>query len=399
MAFCLPGWAESCEELANLPLPHAKISGAAVVRDRGSIAQVSQKVGDLPPFCRVDVVVTPVPDSQIRVEVWMPVEGWKGKFEGTGSGGFAGSIQYWGLADGVRRGYAVADTDMGTAPSTGEIGDALIGHPERWTDWGMRATHEMKEVSKAIVRAYYGRAQQFAYFNDCSTGGEQGLMEARCYPEDYDGIVSGAPANNRTHLDMAILWNFAMSEGPPPTRIPTSKLPMLERAVLTECAAQKAAPADASLSRDPAACHWDPQVLACKAGDGPDCLTAERVAAAKEIYAGPTDPVTHASIYPGAEPGSESGWSSFVPRDGSAPFGGVFRWVFGPQWKWRSFDFNRDVATMDARLAPVLNATDPDLSSFKRDSHKLILYDGWADWLVPSRESLLYYDSVVHANA
>jgi feruloyl esterase len=288
---------------------------------------------------------------------------------------------------------------MGTAPSTGGDADALIGHPEKWKDWGARATHEMTLTAKEIVRAYYQKPPQRAYFNGCSTGGEQGLMEAQRYPDDYDGIVSGAPAHNRTRLHMAILWNYVQSEGPPETRIPVSKLPMLGDAVLRACAAEKAAPVDAFLSLDPAACHWNPEVLMCKAGDKPDCLTAEQVQTAKKIYAGPRNSVTGASIYPGVEPGSEFGWGSFIPRDGNAPYGALFRWVFGPQWSWQSFDFNRGVAIVDERLAPVLNATNPDLTAFKAAGHKLILFHGWADWLVPARESLNYYQSAVSANA
>lgn len=399
LALCPRAWAGPCEDLVKLQLPHAKITLAAVEKSYGPIAQVSASMRDLPAFCRVDVLLTPTADSDIHVEIWMPLNGWNGKFEGTGSGGFAGSIQYWGMAEGLRRGYAVANTDMGTSPSTGLDGDALIGHPAKWTDWGMRATHAMTIAAKAIIQAYYRRPLQHAYFDGCSTGGEQGLMEAQRYPEDYDGIVSGAPANNRTRLHMAILWNFAVSDGPPETRIPAEKLSMLADAVLHACAAQKAAPTDAFLSLDPAGCHWNPEVLACKTGDRPDCLTAEQVATAKKIYAGPRNAVTRAAIYPGVEPGSESGWGGFVPENGSAPYGSLFKWVFGAQWKWQSFDFNHDVATVDARLGPVLNATSTDLSAFKAEGHKLILYHGWADWLVPPRESLNYYEDVMDANA
>jgi feruloyl esterase len=392
-------YAEACGDLLKLQISHAKITRAAVEQGDGPIAQVSESMRDLPPFCRVSAVLTPTLDSSIQVEVWMPVEKWNGRFEGTGSGGFAGSVQYWGLADGLRRGYAVANTDMGTAPSTGGNADSLIGHPEKWTDWGRRATHEMTVAAKEIIRAYYQRPPQHSYFNGCSTGGEQGLMEAQRYPDDYDGIVSGAPAHNRTRLHMAILWNFVVSDGSPATRIPAEKLPMLESAVLNACAAEKAVPTDSFLSLDPALCHWNPQELLCKAADKTDCLTAEQVETAKKIYAGPSNPVSHTAIYPGVEFGSESGWISFVPKDGNAPYDSIFKWVFGPQWKWQSFDFNRDVATLDGRLAPNLNANSSDLGAFQAAGHKMILYHGWADWLVPPRESLNYYESVVDANA
>lgn len=390
--------AETCGDLMKLQLSHAKITRAVVEQGDGPIGQVSESLRALPPFCRVDAVLTPTPDSEIKVELWMPVEEWNGKFEGTGSGGFAGTIHYWGMANELRRGYAVANTDMGTASHSGAEADSLIGHPEKWTDWGMRATHEMTVAAKEIIRAYYQKLPQHSYFNGCSTGGEQGLMEAQRYPDDYDGIVSGAPAHNRTRLHMSILWNFVVAEGAPETRIPAGKLPMLANAVLNACAAEKALPTDTFLSLDPASCHWNPQELACKAGDRADCLTADQVETAKKIYAGPSNAATRAAIYPGLEFGSEPGWGGFVPEDGNAPFGSLFKWVFGPQWTWQSFDFNRNVGTVDERLGPFVNATSSNLDAFKAAGHKLILYHGWADWLVPPRESLNYYESVVSAN-
>ncbi len=351
----------------------------------------------LPPFCRVAATLMPSPDSSIRIEVWMPVSGWNGKYEGTGNGGYAGRIQYHSLAAGLRLGYAVANTDMGTAPSTGLDGDALIGHPEKWQDWGVRATHEMTLAAKQIIQAYYNREPRHSYFRSCSTGGEQGLMEAQRFPDDYDGIVAGAPANNRTRLHMEIFWNFAVSHKNPADNLPSAKLPMITQAVLHACSASKAVPSDNFLT-DPSTCHWDPQALLCKAGDAGDCLTAEQVKTVRSIYQGPTNPATHVSIYPGVPRGSEFGWGDFLQAT-TPPYDALFKWVFGPTWNWRTFDFNRDVASVDARLAPVLNATNPDLSVFKAHGHKLIVYHGWADWLVPPQESVNYYENVVDAQA
>ena len=124
----------------------------------------------------------------------MPQSGWNERFEGTGNGGFAGTISYNALAEGLRRGYAVANTDMGMATPPGATARIFVNRPERWTDWGYRATHEMTLVAKQIVRAYYERDAKRAYFVGCSTGGEQALMESQRYPDDYDGIVGGAAA-------------------------------------------------------------------------------------------------------------------------------------------------------------------------------------------------------------
>lgn len=353
----------------------------------------------LPVFCRIAVTLTPSSDSDIRMQVWMPVSGWNGKFEGTGNGGYAGYIDYRELAAGLRSGYAVANSDMGTAPSSPRNGDALIGHPQKWIDWGWRSTHVMTIAAKRIIRAYYKKSPRYSYFVGCSTGGEQALMEAQRFPNDYDGIVAGAPANDRTHLHMDILWNFATFEEEPGDRIPPQKLSMITHSVLHACKKLKVVGSDNFFSIDPYSCHWNPASLMCGAHNADDCLTANQVESVRKIYSGPTNPITHQSIYPGVPPGSESGWNSFVPQNGKPPYASLFRWVFGPSWNWRTFDYSRDVALVDQRLAPMLNATNPDLRAFKSLGHKLIMYHGWADWLVSPQESINYYEAVADTQA
>src|SRR6516162_10193851 len=128
-----PSRAASCESLAGLKLPDTVIKSAEAVAAKG----------DLPAFCRVVAEVKPAPDSDINVEVWLPLEHWTGTFHGDGNGGFAGllAVGYPGMQAGLRRGYATATTDMGTAPATVLYGDPLIGHPQKWRDWGRLSTH------------------------------------------------------------------------------------------------------------------------------------------------------------------------------------------------------------------------------------------------------------------
>jgi len=168
--------------------------------------------------------------------------------------------------------------------------------------------------------------------------------------------------------------------------------------VLKACPKAKAAAEDRFLSY-PEKCAWEPKTLLCKEADGPACLTAAQVEAAKKLYEGPRNPVTHEAIYPGLPRGSEPGWDGLEPVTDRAPFDSLFKWVLGPDWKWRSFDYDRDVAAVDAKLAGMLNATNPDLSIFQTHGHKLILFHGWADWLVPPQESINYYRSVADAEA
>ena len=396
--FCLPVSAATCESLANFSLAHGTITTAKSISPGAFVPEGSPPIPDLPAFCRVAATLTPSPDSDIRIEVWMPTVGWNGKYEGTGNGGFAGNISYGGLASGLRRGYALANTDMGTAHPSTVNADAFIGHPERWVDWGWRSTHEMTVAAKQIIHAYYGREPQLSYFSGCSTGGEQALMEAQRFPDDYDGIVAGAPANNRTRLHIGILWSFAAAEASSAGYIPAEKLPAITEALLNACAGAKAVPSDAFLS-NPDDCHWDPDALLCKSGDTPACLTAEQVATVRKLYSGAQNPVTHESIYPGVPRGAEFGWPGLMPQSGELPFESMFKWALEPAWNWRDFDFNHDVATLDARLAPTLDATNPDLGAFKAHGHKLLVFHGWADWLVFSGESVNYYRNVAEAQA
>lgn len=395
---CLPVFAVPCESLANLSLAHASITAAKLIPPGAFVADGTPPIPDLPAFCRVEATLTPTPDSDIHIEVWMPVIGWNGKFEGTGNGGFAGKISYGSLAGGLRRGYSVANTDMGTAHPADVTPDVFIGHPEKWIDWGWRSTHEMTLVAKQIVLAYYGQHPERSYFSGCSTGGEQALMEAQRFPDDYDGIVAGAPANNRTHLHIGVLWNFSAAESDSAGYIPPEKLPAMTEALLNACPGAKAAPSDAFLTR-PDACHWDPNSLLCPSGDAPGCLTAAQVATARKFYSGAQNPLTHEAIYPGVPRGSEFGWPGLMPQSGVLPFEPMFKWALGPAWNWRDFDFNRDVKTLDARLAPALDAINPDLSAFKAHGHKLLVFHGWADWLVFSGGSINYYRSVAEAQA
>lgn len=393
-------WSVGCVELEKFVLRGGVVNRAELVR-AGPYSVAGRKMtGDLPEFCRVVLTLTPSSDSEIHVEAWMPVEGWNGRMEGTGNGGFAGGIDYDALSGGVRLGYAVVNTDMGMATPPNESASAFVGRPERWKDWGYRATHEMTVAGKQIVRAFYGRGAERAYFAGCSTGGEQALMEAQRFPEDYDGIVAGAPANNRTGVHTSILWDFAATRREPSVGLSEGQLQTLSRAVLRTCDRLDGV-ADGIID-DPRACRFDPAELRCTGKNASDCLSSEQVEAVRKIYAGPTDSVTGKSLYAGVPRGSETGWSGFGPpvtEKQVPPFAPIFEWVFGRDWDWRTFNFGSDFREMSARLGATLNASDPDLSRFRRLGHKLIVYHGWADWLVPPEESIAYFDAVQRLEA
>jgi feruloyl esterase len=386
----------TCEGLAALQLPHTTITKAEVVTSGKFVPPLAKPLTRLPAFCRVTATLKPSPDSDIRVELWMPQSGWNERFEGTGNGGFAGVINYNTLAEGLRGGYAVANTDMGMATPPGATASIFVNRPERWIDWGYRATHEMTLFAKQIVRAYYERDAKHSYFTGCSTGGEQALSESQRYPDDYDGIVAGAAANNRTGVHVSILWNFAVNEKNPASYMHAAARFELSQAVVNACDALDGVK-DGVIS-DPTKCQFDPAVLQCKEANQTGCLTAAQVQTAKEIYAGPVNPRTGESLYPGLPRGGEFGWDGLDRIPGSAaipPYAPIFQWVFGPDWDWRQFDFDHQDTLFTQKLAGMVNATSPDIDTFRAHGHKLLIYHGWADWLVAPQESINYYNAVL----
>ncbi len=392
--------AASCEDLINASVSEGTITLAESHPAGSFAAPDGTTYTNLPAFCRVAATLTPSPDSNIKVEVWMPNSDWNGRYVGTGNGGYAGTIAYSELAPTLQFGFAVANTDMGTTPATPLDGKPLVGHPERWIDWGYRSTHLMTVAAKEIITAFYSQNPQYSYFTGCSTGGGQALHEAEQFPFDYDGIVGGAPAENRTHLHTAILWDYYVTHLAPDSLLPADKAQLVTNAVLGACAVQSGGLASDPFLTDPRRCNWDPATLQCTGSDTSGCVTAGQVQALKLLYDGPRNPRTDRLIYPGIPRGSESGSTFDVPAlEGLSPlvpsseplFDGLFYWVFGPDWDWRSFDFDRNEAQLDQVLAASQNANSTDLSRFRGHGGKFLMYHGWADPLVPPQDDINYF--------
>jgi feruloyl esterase len=355
------------------------------------------KLAGLPAFCRVFAVASPHPSSRILIEIWMPTaKEWNGKLLGTGNGGAAGKISSFSLAGGLRRGFATANTDLGSYPA-GQPGIGFNfgdGRPEAVRDWAFRATHEMTVLAKDVIAQFYGRRAEKAYFIGCSTGGHQGLTEAQKYPDDYDGIIAGAPAHNRTHLHIrfAALRQLGMQPG---AAIPAPLMKLWTDAIVRACAGKDGgAPTDQFLT-NPLQCTVSPRRLACAAGakEG-TCLTATRVAALESLYKGTRNPRTVEMIYFGEVRGSEGQISAVY---GDTPLSRDFNlthWSMPPERTPASFDFDRDMAAMDDALAAEVNAMDPDLSRFAARGGKLIMYHGWNDGLITATDSIDYYQRI-----
>jgi hypothetical protein len=394
--------AATCEDLANLKLANTTIKSAQrVAPGEFNAGGRGGKQADFPGFCRVVALVQPVPDSDINVEIWLPTDQWKGVFHGNGNGGYGGSLAsgYAGMEAGLRRGFASATTDTGTAPASTLNGDPLIGHPQKWKDWGMLSTHVMTETGKAIVKAFYGEDAKRSYYTGCSTGGQQGLIEAQYYPSDYNGVLVGAPVMNRTWGHALAVWDYRSANLQPGHKLSDAKLGLLHKAAIAACGAKGNGLASDPFISDPPSCKFDPAELACKGADSDSCLTAAEVETAKDFYSGPRNHAGRTTYY-GWEVGSEapgrSGWGFAQAGSNNEPaFDGLFKWVFGKEWDWRNFDFDRDMPKVDAELGPALNGvTRGDLSAFRKNGGKLIIYHGWADTLVAPEQTLTFYDEL-----
>ena len=396
LAATAPAQTNSCESLASLTLPNVTITMAQSVA-AGELPQAGRGGRPaaplhVPAFCRVVATLKPSSDSDIKMELWLPVSGWNGNFEGNGNGGWTGSVSSATLAEGLNRGYAAAMSDLG---HEGGSASFALGHPEKLIDFGYRATHEMTEVGKAIVSKYYGRAPKYSFWNGCSAGGRQALMEAQRYPADYDGIVAGSPGLNWTGRAVQSVWIAQAVHKDEASAIPPEKFALIHNAVLQACDARDGV--KDGVLEDPTRCDFDPQVLQCKGSDSSDCLTSEQVATVRRIYAAPTNPRTHQVIFPGFEPGSEMGWRTMA---GPQPFGlgtDLFKYVVfqDPNWDYKTFDFDKDEARTEQADHGVMNAMNPDLRPFAERGGKLVQYHGWADPQIAPGSSVTYYKNVM----
>ncbi len=306
--------ARSCASLAQLQLPNAAITSAAPVAAGAFVPPGLKPDEKIPPifaaapaFCRIAVTLKPTPDSDIKVEIWMPASGWNGKFRGIGNGGFAGYIAYGGLAAAVSQGYATASTDTGHSTQGAEW---ALGHPEKIIDYGYRGVHEMTVNAKTVVKAFYGADAKPVYFASCSNGGRQALMEAQRFPDDYDGIIAGAPANAWVPMVTRGLKELQTLDGA--GYIPAAKVPAINQAVLDACDAQDGL--KDGVINDPRQCHFDASVLLCKGKESDACLTSRQVDSLKMIYADAQD-LAGSTNFPGLLPGAEDGrggWTVWV---------------------------------------------------------------------------------------
>lgn len=394
----------SCESLASLMLPGAHVTSTKQVAagafmppaapgGRGIPPAAVKAYASLPSFCRVQATATPTPDSDIKIEIWLPASGWNGKFQAVGNGGWAGTISYAALAAAVASGYAAASTDTGHATPGS---DFAIGHPEKLVDYAYRGVHEMTVQGKAVINAYYASPPKVSFWNGCSTGGRQGIAEASKYPADFDAIVAGASPDPSARLHaLRVAANFMVNRTAD-SYIPPEKYPVIHEAVLDACDALDGV--KDGVLENPTRCRFDPKVLQCKGPDGPECLTAAQVETAKALYSEVKHPATgHVLYQPLLQPGSELMWGTLAGRE---PYGnaveGVKVALNDPKWDWRRFNAATDIDRAE-RDGAVINTASPNLKPFFDRGGKLLMYHGWSDQQVPAMSSISYFNRVVEA--
>jgi feruloyl esterase len=362
-----------------------------------------------PRHCVVEGSVR-TPGNSVRFRVGLPAA-WNGKFYFQGIGGLGGSIG--NLTTGLARGYASASTDTGH-----DAADPNWGRDRaKEIDYGHRGTHVTAVAAKAITAGYYGKPAAHAYFNGCSNGGRQALMEVQRYPGDFDGVIAGDPATGTPmQAGRAVLFQQMLKS--PANYLPQTKVELLAARTLAACDATDGL-ADGLVS-DPRTCSFDPTVLQCVgAGDGPACLTAGQVATVRAIYTGLKDPVgkEYAPPFPPGHEGGASGWAGWITgieppapqADGTLTFSGKapsgytlmdanFRFLAldddAPGFSWRSFRFPADLPRL-ATMTQILSPLDADLRPFASTGGKLLVYHGWADPGISALGTLHYVDEAM----
>jgi feruloyl esterase len=371
-------------------------------------AKVVAPSGATPQFCQVEGRVT-VPGNEVNFRLGLP-ERWNGKYYFIGVGGLGGTIG--NLAPGLARGYASASTDTGHEASDPTWGS---NRPKE-IDYGHRGTHVTAVAGKELTASFYGRAPQHAYFNGCSNGGRQALMEVQRYPADFDGVIAGHPSTG-TPMQAGRALVFQKLLASLDNYLPADKVELLSNATLAACDAADGL--EDGLISDPRRCTFRPETLRCKGANAPNCLTSGQIDVVKQIYDGvkTKDGKIYAHGFPVGHEGGPSGWRAWIvgatPPDRQAdgtltfttnPPAGYrlseqnFRFLAvdddDPSFNWRVFRLDRDLPRLKT-MTEILSPSDPDLRPFKTQGGKLLLYHGWADPAISAYGTVAYYQEMV----
>ena len=368
-----------------------------------------------PAHCRVTGTLSP----EIAFEVSLPAK-WNGRFYMIGNGGHAGeNMEDAGRVsqrnEALRFGFAFAQTNTGHDSRKEPGGTFVMSNPQKALDYAYRAVHLTAVTTKEITKNYYGKEVSKSYWNSCSNGGRQGLIEAQRYPEDFDGVIANAPWVDQTGFTIGAMWNQkALSEAP----VSAAKMSMLAAEVMKTCDAVDGL--KDGLIDDPRKCAFDARkdVPSCRPGtDAADCLTEAQAAAIMKVYSGPVS--NGKPFFPGYMPGSEavvnapnSNWMGMIvaaqlpgqqaakPADFNLAEG-TMRYLVPvppkPDYDYKSFNFDRDIALLDD-WSKKADAKNPDLSKFRKDGGKLLMTYGWADQILQPMMGVKYFEAAVAKN-
>ena len=380
----------SCESLASVALPNTRIESATIDPTN-------------PGVCRVTAINThPPAGDTVRIWIGLPTSNWNGRFLGTGGGGFSGGNAA-GVNQPVAQGYAAGATDTGHEGGSGSFALDTNGklNWQAIRDNGHIGIHEMTVTGKALTEALYGVAPRYSYFNGCSTGGRQGLMEAQRYPQDYNGIVSGAPAINWPKLMMQSLWG-SVQENAAGNPVPTCKLAAATTAAISACDATDGV--KDGVIEDPTRCNFDPKsLLGIQAGDC-GAFTQADVDIIKKLWQGPTRE-DGSFIWYGQPPGADLAALAATRGTPLAAQGFTFTvdwlryWITqNPQFDWKTITPAAYQHFWDQSVEQyglVIGTDNPDLSAFRDHGGKLIVWHGWADQLITAQGTIDYYKRVL----
>ena len=339
--------ATDCAAMARLPLEGGRVVSARAIDGA----------------CRVVAELSPVAGSRIGVHVWLPLQGWSGRYVQLGTGGFAGTIPTPGLTAEVRRGNVVGVTDTGHLGADGFDARWAAGQPEKVVDYGYRSIKVASDAAQALASGFYGRAPERRYFVGCSNGGRQALMAAQRYPEDWDGILAGAPALRWTE-QLSSFARIQQALRRPGGMIPAAKLPAIEVAAKERRL-----------------------VTPCRGPDTPACLTAPQAASLAEI----------ARVFDPAYAATPGGWDAWIvnpDRQAQTQLTfaeAFFRYMVLQRPDWRVEDLTAADLSRASALSSVLDANGTDLSRFRRRGGKLVIYAGLADPVISPRSALDYH--------
>ena len=380
----VPAHAADCASLASLDLKDTKITSSTLVPADGAI----------PEYCKVLGSIHNLPYSTIRFEVSLPTKKWNGKYFVAGGGGYNGIIPK--LTQALAEGYAAAGSDTGH-----EAKDAnwALNNLDAQNNYAYLATHVVTQIGKQILRAFYTQRERHAYFVGCSNGGKMALAEIQRYPDDFDAAIAGDPVIDRTKLMMQYAWNAQALAAAP---IPPAKIPVIESATMSAC--HESGGAIDGLLMTPARCKFDPKMMVCPLGDGPNCLTAGQARALQKILVGPVGAAGE-ELHPGFVPGHEDDYQAYITgtgTDGAKPastwaLSDIFmrQFVFGVEFDMvKQFRFDASLAALVPLSAAQDNAN-PDLSEFKARGGKLLMYHGWADHSITPLRTIEYYQDVI----